>query len=108
MILISFSSAIDLIERPDFAALAAEPAASNLSLMRQIVRRVGGRVLNVSTHAVRTGSAFSVFQYCFKIHFLCSSLKLPVIIHKNLKKKLLHYCIPTVGPLGVLHITATG
>jgi len=34
MTLISFSSVIDFLGRPDFGALATEPVASNLSLMR--------------------------------------------------------------------------
>jgi hypothetical protein len=93
---ISFSSVLYVLERPYFGALATETVASNLSLMRQIVRRVGGGVLNASTHAVRTRSAFSVFQYCFKIQFLCSILKFPAIIHNTCKKK--NYFVPTFGP----------
>ena len=95
--LISFYSVIDVLGRPDFGALATEPVASNLSLMRLIVRRVGGGVLNASTHAVRTRSAFSVFQYCFKIHFFCSILKFPATIHNTCKERN-NYCIATFGP----------
>ena len=31
--------------------------------------------------------ALSAFQYCFKIHFLCSILKFPTIIHNTCKEK---------------------
>ena len=70
-----------------FGASATEPVPSNLSLMRKVVRHVGGGVLNASTHAVPTRSEFSVFQYGFKIHFLCSILKFPAIIQNTCKEK---------------------
>jgi len=54
---------------------------------------------------VRTRSAFSVFQYCFKIHFLCSILKFPAIIYNTCKKK---YCVPTFGPLYMCVFMCTG